>query len=161
MKIAGLVSALALAAVGGVAMASSHGGGQGNAQGNGQRGAQMAHFFETWDMNRDGRVTVEDVSARRAEMFEMFDLNGDAMIDADEQANMAQTIAGQEESNREGHGVNGPGPRIHAAMAPAYNDADADGVISAAEFAAASPRLFAELDRNGDGEVNREDVGRN
>jgi len=157
MKMLTIVSALALAAFGGAALASSHGGDQGNGQG----GGQGAHFFEEWDMNEDGTVTLEDIEARRVDIFNMFDLNGDATIDAEEQANMAQTIAEQEENNREGHGINGPGPRIHAAMVPAYNDADADGLITAAEFAAASPRLFADIDRNSDGQVNRLDFGRN
>lgn len=142
--------AMALAIFGGQAYASSHGGGQGNGQ---------AHFLEEWDMNQDGSVTVDDIAARRADLFDMFDLNGDAVIDTVEQANMVQTIAGQEESNREGHGANGPGPRIHAAMAPAYNDTDGDGVVTVAEFAAGSPRLFAELDRNTDGHVDRQDFG--
>ena len=155
MKRLSIIAALSLTAFAGAAMASSHG------QGGGGGGAQAAHFFEEWDMNEDGAVTLADVSARRAEIFDMFDLNGDATIDAAEQANMAQTIAGQEENNREGHGRNGPGPRIHEAMTLAYNDADGVGLITAAEFAAAAPRLFAEIDRNDDGQVNRLDFGRN
>ncbi|MEZ5750928.1 MAG: EF-hand domain-containing protein [Paracoccaceae bacterium] len=124
-----------------------------------QQGGGMAHFMEEWDMNRDGQVTADDIAARRVDLFAMFDLNGDNTIDAEEQANMASTIAGQEENNREGHGTNGPGPRIHAAMVPAYNDANGDGNVTAEEFAAASPRLFAELDSNGDGMLNRADFG--
>jgi len=154
MKVGSIVAVcVAIAAFGGVALAQ-----QGQGQG---RGAEAAHFFEQWDMNEDGTVTVEDITARRADMFNMFDLNGDAKIDVEEQDNMAQTIAGQEENNREGHGVNGPGPRIHAAMVPAYNDSNGDGDITAEEFNANSPRLFAELDRNDDGEVDRRDFGRN
>ena len=154
-----LIAALSIATMSTAVLANSHGQGQGQGGGSG-RGAEAAHFFEQWDMNEDGTVTVTDISARRADLFDMFDLNGDASIDADEQANMAQTIAGQEENNREGHGRNGPGPSIHAAMEPAYNDADADGLVSAAEFAAASTQLFAELDRNADGQIDRQDFGR-
>lgn len=122
-----------------------------------QQGGGMAHFMDEWDMNQDGQVTADDIAARRGDLFDMFDLNGDSTIDAEEQAIMASTIAGQEDNNREGHGANGPGPRIHAAMVPAYNDANADGLVTAEEFAAASPRLFAELDSNGDGVLNRAD----
>ncbi len=157
MKWISLIAALSIASMSTAVLASSHGQGQGGGQG---RGAEAAHFFEQWDMNEDGSVTVEDISARRADLFDMFDLNGDGSIDTDEQANMAQTITGQEENNREGHGRNGPGPRIHAAMAPGYNDADANGLVSASEFAAASALLFADLDRNADGQIDRHDFGR-
>ncbi|MCB1388930.1 MAG: hypothetical protein KDK12_07290 [Rhodobacteraceae bacterium] len=58
-------------------------------------------------------------------------------------------------------GAQAPGQRIHGAMTLAYNDADGNGLISAAEWAAASPRLFAELDGNGDGVVDAQDFGRN
>ncbi len=133
---------------------------QGNGNGQGLGGG-MAHFFDEWDVNENGVVTLDDVAARRVELFTMFDLNGDGVIDPDEQANMTQTIAGQEENNRQGHGVNGPGPRIHAAMAPVFNDVDGDGRITAAEWDAATPRLFADLDRNGDGQINPMDFGRN
>ena len=162
MKAAIFLAPLAvLALVGGAAVADGHGQGQRQGQGHGQgQGPQMAHFLEEWDMNADGRVTVEDVAARRTDIFDMFDLSGDGVIDAEEQANMAATIAGQEENNREGHGVNGPGPRIHGAMTPAYNDANHDGQITAAEWAEATPRLFTELDRNADGVINPMDFGR-
>ena len=134
--------------------------GAAGAQGQGN-GPGMAHFLEEWDMNTDGTVTADDIAARRVEQFDMFDLNGDGAIAADEQANMAQTIAGQEEVNQAGHGMNGPGPRIHGAMTAEYNDVDANGIISAAEWAAGSARLFADLDRNGDGAINQQDFGRN
>lgn len=68
---------------------------------------------------------------------------------------------GRAQGQGQGFGMdNAPGPRIHAAMTLAYNDADANGLISAEEWAAATPRLFAELDRNGDGSVDPQDLGR-
>jgi hypothetical protein len=98
---------------------------------------------------------------RRGDQFEMFDLDGSGAIDAEEQVNMAATIAGQEEVNHGGqggaHGRGGPGPRIHAAMTAEYTDADGDGALSRAEWAAATARLFGELDRNGDGALDRAD----
>lgn len=150
-----LILTAALAAFGGAALAQ----GQGN--------GAMAGFVQEWDMNADGRVTVEDFTERRTTQFDMFDLNGDAGIDAGEQVNMAQTIAGAQEANHggegggHGQGGNGPGLRIHAAMSADYADTDRDGTISAEEWSAATQRLFAEMDRSGDGELNRADFGRN
>lgn len=175
-----VVLAAGLVLAGGAALAL----GQSQSQGLGQ-GEPMAQFFLEWDVNADGSVTAEDVTLRRAELFTLFDLNGDAVIDADEQANMALAIAGQQDANRgqhgqgqgrgQGHGQgrgqgmgqgrgpgmgNAPGQRIHAAMTLDYNDADADGLISAEEWAAATPQLFAELDSNGGGSVDAQDFGR-
>jgi hypothetical protein len=45
-------------------------------------------------------------------------------------------------------------------MTLAFNDADNSGTISAAEWAAATPRLVTELDRNGDGRIDGSDFGR-
>jgi len=175
-----VVLAAGLVLAGGAALALGQG------QGRGQ-GEPMAQFFLEWDVNADGSVTAEDVTLRRGELFTLFDLNGDAVIDADEQANMALAIAGQQDANRDQHGQgqgrgqrrgqgmgqgqghgqgrgpgmgNAPGPRIHAAMTLDYNDADADGLISAEEWAAATPQLFAELDSNGGGSVDAQDFGR-
>ncbi|WP_417627558.1 hypothetical protein [Pararhodobacter aggregans] len=161
---------------GGAVLAQGYGSGQG-------RGETMAQFLSEWDMNADGRVMAEDVSLRRAALFDMFDLNGDGVIDAGEQVNMASTIAGQEEANHGGQGRgqgmgqgqgqgqgighgrgfgrdNAPGQRIHGAMTLAYNDTDGDGAISASEWAAATPRLLAALDGNGDGQIDASDFGR-
>lgn len=169
-----VVLAAGLVLAGGAALALGQG------QGRGQ-GEPMAQFFLEWDVNADGSVTAEDVTLRRGELFTLFDLNGDAVIDADEQANMALAIAGQQDANRgqhgqgqgrgQGHGQgmgqgrgpgmgNAPGQRIHAAMTLDYNDADANGLISAEEWAAATPQLFAQLDSNGGGSVDAQDFGR-
>ncbi|HPD93520.1 MAG: hypothetical protein H6900_02330 [Rhodobacter sp.] len=136
-----------------------------------QQGGGMMAFVSEWDMNGDGVVTLDDFATRRGDQFEMFDLNGDGGIDAEEQANMAQTIAGMQEVNHggQGHGQGqgqgqmggqrGPGPRIHAAMTAAYADTDHDGVIARAEWEAATARLFADLDANGDGQMGPGDFG--
>jgi hypothetical protein len=157
-------AAIAALAAGNAVWGSSHGQGQGH--GRGQPGAMM-EFVQEWDMNEDGRVTPDDLTERRGMLFEMFDLDGDGGIDGAEQANMAQTIAGQMESNHGaqgrgngqggGHGRGGPGQMIHNAMTAAYADADGDGVLSIGEWADATQRLWAKLDRNGDGQLDRDD----
>ena len=81
-----LVAALSLPAI-----AFAHGDGT---------GVPGADFLKEWDIYGTGAVTLDDIQTRRAEIFEMFDLNGDGMIDAEEGANMAQTVAGQQENNR-------------------------------------------------------------
>ena len=149
------------------------------ANGPGQGGGDMA-FVAEWDMNGDGTVRLDDFSTRRGDQFAMFDLNGDGSLDADEQANMEFTVETAQEANHGagqgqgqgqgqgrgqgqggGHGQGGPGMQIHAAMNAAYADSDTDGVITQAEWAEATTRLFTELDRSGDGILDRADFGRN
>lgn len=132
------------------------------AQGNGTPGAG---FIAEWDMSGSGTVTPENIRERRASLFEMFDLDGSGLLDAAELQNMTQTIADREAVEAEqakgaGYGGNGPGQIIHDAMGLAFNDADGDGQITSAEFAAASDRLFPMIDRNGDGVVTTADFGR-
>ncbi|MBN2760506.1 MAG: EF-hand domain-containing protein [Rhodobacteraceae bacterium] len=132
------------------------------AQGNGNPGAG---FIAEWDMSGTGTVTPADVTERRASLFDMFDLDGSAILEASELENMTATITDREaveaEQGKGGdHGANGPGKVIHEAMGLAFNDADGDGQITAAEFAAASERLFPMIDRNGDGVVDMADFGR-
>jgi Ca2+-binding EF-hand superfamily protein len=136
------------------------------AQGNGTPGAG---FIAEWDMSGTGIVTPQDVTERRASLFEMFDLDGSAVLEQAELDNMAQTIADREAVEAEqakgqgkgaGYGGNGPGQIIHDAMGVAFNDADGDGQITSAEFAAASERLFPMIDRNGDGVIDGGDFGR-
>jgi hypothetical protein len=157
-------TSIAAVTLGTAVWASSHG------QGQGQGGGAMAGFVTEWDMNEDGVVTIEDLADRRGMLFDMFDLNGDGGIDGEEQANMAETIAGQMEANHGGegrgngqgggHGRGGPGQMIHAAMTADFADTDRDGIISAAEWAEATPRLFTQMDANEDGQLNQMDFRR-
>ena len=133
------------------------------AQGNGTPGAG---FIEEWDMSGTGSVSLADMRERRESLFEMFDLDGSAVLDAAEIANMEQTVAAREDSERGqgGHGGyaggKGPGRAIHAAMTADYNDANGDGQITRAEFVNATDRLFPIVDRDGDGVVTIADFGR-
>lgn len=132
------------------------------AQGDGMPGAG---FVAEWDMSGTGAVTPADVAERRATLFEMFDLDGSGVLEQTEQTVMARTIADREALDREqgkggGHAANGSGKIIHDAMTLAFNDSDGDGQITAAEFAAASDRLFPMIDHNGDGVVDTADFGR-
>ena len=126
------------------------------------------HFMEQWDANADGAVTPAEAQAKRGEVFYMFDQNEDKALDSAEWALVAEHMAAEMDAKAEGgqgqgkgHGQGkGPGAVMHQAMTPGFNDADGDGVVTEAEFLAATDRLFAGLDRNGDGQASAADFAR-
>lgn len=141
------------------------------AQGNGQRGAS---FIASWDMSQTGYVSLDDMQTHRGDMFDMFDHDGNGYLAADELAQMAETVTAQGElrlerqaenrAERQGEGRRGQGQNanptgaiIHSAMSVEFNDTNGDGRISREEFLTATERLFAALDRNGDGRVDLSD----
>ncbi len=137
------------------------------AQGNDARGA---NFVASWDMSQTGTVTLEDMQIRRGDLFDMFDHDGNGYLEADELAQMAETVTAQgalrlerQAENRaerqsegrrgQGQATTSAGEIIHQAMTLAFNDLDGDGRISRAEFIAATERLFEMLDRKGKGYI--------
>lgn len=126
------------------------------------------HFMEQWDANGDGAVTLAEAQAKRGEVFYMFDQTEDKTLDAAEWALVAEHMAAEMDAKAGGsHGQGrgqgqgkGPGAVMHQAMTPGFNDADGDGVVTETEFLAATDRLFAGLDRNGDGQATAADFAR-
>ena len=126
------------------------------------------HFMEQWDANADGAVTLAEAQAKRGEVFYMFDQTEDKNLDGAEWALVAEHMAVEMDakaggSHGQGQGLRqgkGPGAVMHQAMTPGFNDADGDGVVTETEFLAATDRLFAGLDRNGDGQATAADFAR-
>lgn len=93
------------------------------------------------DANNDGNLTREEFLARPTEMFNRLDANHDGVIQASERPQRRE---------RRAEGEHGP-----ARMSP---DADGNGSISQAEFAAMGGQMFARMDANDDGRVTREEA---
>lgn len=127
-----------------------------------QQGQPGANFIEQWDMNDDGQVSLAEAIEKRGEIFVMFDTQADGTLDASDWGGVAEHLAAENANKDSGHNMgNGPGKFIHLAMTAAYNDADGDGLVTDAEFAAATATLFGQIDRNGDGLMTSADFGRN
>ncbi len=101
------------------------------------------HSLRGADANNDGNITRDEFLARPIEHFDRLDANRDGVISA---AERPQRTARGDRAGR--------GPR---AERPSF-DANNDGQISRAEFAAMGAGMFDRLDANSDGRVTREEA---
>jgi hypothetical protein len=107
-------------------------------RGHGRRGGHRGmHHLARADANNDGAITRDEFLARPMQMFERIDANDDGVISAEERPQRG------ERGGRNGH---------------RERDANNDGQISQAEFAAMSAAHFERLDANDDGRVTREEA---
>jgi len=157
------LSALALVAGGGAAIAHDHGM-KADTDGNAMvsRAEAEAHAvakFAKMDANNDGALTPADHEARmaahRAEMFAMIDADKNGQISREEF--MAHRHGGMPGGMERGHHKMGMGGHGHGGMMMAMADANKDGSVSKAEFTAAALGRFDKADANKDGQVSAEE----
>jgi len=121
--------------------------------------APGAHFLENWDLDADGTVTLAEAEQRRGDVFLSFDANDDGFLDAEEYTVFDEARANDMAGNEDGHGQGNGMKRVQEGMTLAFNDTDADGKVSQAEFAARTVDWVAMIDRNGDGSITADDFG--
>ena len=123
-------------------------------------------FMQVWDLDGDGKVTLEEAKTQRADIFNAFDRNSDVRLDAEElQALDAAREAEQADRPSPGRrlGLGGKGQGMKAAgegLSHAKLDENGDGTVSGAEFVSGTAAWHARLDRDGDGVVTSDDFGR-
>lgn len=118
-----------------------------------------AQMFQRLDANGDGKIALDEVPAERKEMVERMlprlDADKDGKLSpAEFKQFFAQQPGGAPPAAPTG---DAPRPMGQPPLLTAL-DADKDGEISKAEIAAASEAL-AKLDRNGDGKLDRSELG--
>jgi Ca2+-binding EF-hand superfamily protein len=118
-----------------------HGGPGGHGEwGGAPEGGPMA-LFVTFDTDKDGKVTLEEIKGVREARFKQFDANGDGKLGLDEyQALWLDAM------------------RPMMVRQFQRSDPDGDAMITVAEFDGRFERMFTVMDRNGDGAVTRDEI---
>lgn len=117
-----------------------------------------AHFIENWDLDGDGRVTLEEAIEKRGDLFYMFDQDENGVLDGAEYDQFDATRRADIDMNAGGRDT-GPMKQLDARMGRAFNDADGDGMVTRDEFLAGTSDWFALVDRDGDGAITSADFG--
>lgn len=124
-----------------------------------QEGVPGGRFIESWDIDGDGVVSLEDITTRRGDVFLSFDADESGALDAEEYALFDQA----RDNDRQGNGgaEQGQGTRqASEGMTLAFNDVNGDGQVARQEFLARSGDWLTLMDRDGDGVITRNDFGR-
>lgn len=117
-----------------------------------------AHFLENWDLNEDGKVSLEDASERRADVFTMFDTDENGALSGEEYKLFDETLQEDAAQNAAEHGKGGM-RRAQEGLTLAFNDVDKNGSVSKDEFINKTADWLALIDLNGDGDVTVDDFG--
>jgi len=123
----------------------SHGMGMGmGMMGKGQHGGRgMMKMFNSFDGNSDGAVTQTEIDQARMARLVSFDTDGDGSLSLKEYESLWLDAA-----------------REHMVDRFQNLDADGDGVLTKAEFSGPFSGMVKFMDRNGDGALSRDDMGR-
>ncbi|WP_075880087.1 EF-hand domain-containing protein [Vreelandella massiliensis] len=112
-------------------------------------------FMQTWDLDGNGMVTVEELRKMRGNVFKAFDTNQNDYLSADEYVAFdkarAGDVANYEAEQREQM------QSIADGMSLENSDIDGDGRVERDEFLTGTVSWFNDLDKDDDDEVTLED----
>lgn len=138
---AGAAVLLAAGAAVGLAQADGMMGGMGHGMWHGRgHGFMMTNMTERYDANKDGKITQDEIDQNRAVWLAEFDADKNGTLSLDEFKNL-WLKARQEEMVREFQ----------------YFDRDGNAQVTLDEYKSPMAGIVAEMDRNNDGALTRDD----
>jgi Ca2+-binding EF-hand superfamily protein len=109
-------------------------------------GPDADKHFKMMDANGDGKITREEHAAAARQMFQQCDANHDGIVTA---AEMDAAMAAKGE--KIGKDDKNSAEKIKVI------DQNGDGKLTAAEHTAGSEKMFAQMDKDGDGSLSKEE----
>lgn len=126
--------------------------GGGDGAGNAGGGHSKREFLETYDANKDGKVSKEEFAIKRGADHKGLDLNENGAVNELEYINEYTLRLDKELAARR------TGQIRQAHVRFGVLDTNKDGILSAEEYAASGDRMFTRLDTTGDGFVDTTDT---
>ena len=123
---------------------------------------RIHRFIKRADLNGDGKISQAEMARGISVTFANVDVNGDGVLSASEVSGAKAALkAARKQARASGEGrlqfVKFPAKRIGKRFDRI--DANGDGVLSKAEFASISERMFRKRDKNNDGYISAADFG--
>lgn len=108
-------------------------------------GAQSSHgtgrFVRLYDLNRDGKVSIDEIKTDQARMFTAIDVDDDGKLSVDDIRRRGRSLQ-----------------IFRTTTLFDLLDVDGDGLLSVAEIQGPSQRWFKRYDANGDGVMEGDEI---
>jgi Ca2+-binding EF-hand superfamily protein len=113
------------------------------------------HFIENWDLDGDGKVTLEEAAERRGDIFASFDADEDGYLASAEYDTFDEARKNDMKDNVK-HKKGGM-KRVMIGLTRDFNDVDQDGRVSLEEFTGQTQAWISGIDLDGNGAISHDD----